>query len=128
MFLQKIRTCGRPLHAGPCLAGAALALPLPWQMDFQPAASPGDGAHRGSSTPLLLVHHHADLRVRPRRCLLWIIIRYNHARQSGAQQGQRTTRCSKWLWTIVPVIILVVDRDSRRSSCSISKPKFRRPI
>jgi len=86
-------------------AGNALALPQPWEISFQPAASPVmeriESFHSGVVVIMALV------------CLLvfgllmWIIIRYNH--RSNPVPGKVThNTLLEVLWTIIPVIILVI--------------------
>jgi cytochrome c oxidase subunit 2 len=89
---------------GLLLAGASYAAPQPWEMGFQPAASPVmqriEAFNNGVSIIMVLV------------CLLvfgllcWIIIRYNHRSNPVPGKTSHNTLLEV-LWTIVPVIILV---------------------
>jgi cytochrome c oxidase subunit II len=86
-------------------AGSALALPQPWQMSFQPAASPVmqdiEDFHR------FVLYIIIAICALVFGLLLWIIVRYNH--RSNPVPGKVThNTLLEVLWTIVPVIILVV--------------------
>ena len=105
MFLRKLG-----IAAGLCSslflsAGSALALPQPWQMSFQPAASPVmqdiEDFHR------FVLYIIIAICALVFGLLLWIIVRYNQ--RSNPVPGKVThNTLLEVLWTIVPVIILVV--------------------
>jgi cytochrome c oxidase subunit 2 len=100
----------RSLAAGICalgaaLAGTAMAAPQNWQMDFQPAASPVmqniEDFHR------FVLYVVVAICIFVFALLLWIIIRYNH--RSNPVPGRTVhNTLLEVLWTIVPVIILVI--------------------
>ncbi len=105
MFLRKLGLAAGLWSSLVLLAGSALAAPQPWQMSFQPAASPVmqdfEDFHRFVLYIIIVI------------CalvfglLLWIIIRYNQ--RSNPVPGKVThNTLLEVLWTIVPVIILVV--------------------
>ncbi|HEY3778526.1 MAG TPA: cytochrome c oxidase subunit II [Rhizomicrobium sp.] len=105
MFLKKFG-----LAAGLCSAAAlstrsAWAAPQPWQIGFQPAASPVmqdiEDFHR------FVLYIIIAICALVFGLLFWIIIRYNH--RSNPVPGRVThNTLLEVLWTIVPVIILVV--------------------
>ena len=87
------------------LAGASYAAPQPWQTGFQPAASPVMRNIEDFHTFLLYIIVAISLLVFG--LLVWIIIRYNHRRNPVPGKTVHNTLLEV-LWTIVPVIILVV--------------------
>jgi len=86
------------------LARASNAAPQPWELGFQPAASPVmeriESFNTGVSYIIVLI----SLLVFG--LLAWIIIRYNHRRNPVPGKTSHNT-VLEVLWTIVPVIILV---------------------
>ena len=105
MLLRKLG-----IAAGLCASlilptGGALALPQPWEMSFQPPASPVmqdiEDFHR------FVLYIIIAICLLVFGLLLWIIIRYNH--RSNPVPGKVThNTLLEVVWTIVPVIILVV--------------------
>jgi cytochrome c oxidase subunit 2 len=97
------------LAAGGCaaafaLAGASRAAPQPWQIGFQPAASPVMRNIEDFHTFLLYIIVAITLLVFA--LLVWIVIRYNQRRNPIPGKATHNTLLEV-LWTIVPVIILV---------------------
>jgi cytochrome c oxidase subunit 2 len=98
------------LAAGPFAVGLApwtiaLAAPQPWQTGFQPAASPVmeniEDFHR------LVLYIITAICILVFVLLAWIAIRYNSRRNPVAGRVTHNTLLEV-IWTIVPVIILVV--------------------
>src|SRR6476659_9315562 len=98
------------------MAGAAMALtatsawaaggePLPWQMNFQPAASPVMANIESFHTLLLYIITAISLFVLG--LLLWIMARYNLRANPTPSKTEHNTLLEV-LWTVVPVIILVI--------------------
>ena len=88
------------------LVGAAdAAQPQPWETDFQPAASPVMQRIETFHTWLLVLITIICLIVFV--LLVWTMIRYNHRRNPVPGRTTHNTLLEV-LWTIVPVIILVV--------------------
>jgi cytochrome c oxidase subunit 2 len=87
------------------LAGGSEAAPQPWQMDFQPAASPVmsniEDFHR------FLLYIIVAITFLVFALLVWIVIRYNQRRNPVPGEATHNT-VLEVVWTIVPVIILVV--------------------
>jgi cytochrome c oxidase subunit 2 len=87
------------------LAGAATGKPEPWQIDFQPAASPVmeniEDFHR------LLVWIITAVSLFVLALLVWIVIRYNRRSNPTPSKTEHNTLLEV-VWTIVPVIILVI--------------------
>jgi cytochrome c oxidase subunit II len=105
MFLRKFGVAAGLCSAIVLLSGRALAAPQPWEMDFQPAASPVmqdiEDFHR------FVLYIIVAICALVLGLLLWIIIRYNH--RSNPVPGKVThNTLLEVAWTIVPVIILVV--------------------
>jgi cytochrome c oxidase subunit 2 len=101
---------------GAAMAGAALAFaatnawaaggePKPWQIDFQPAASPVmeniEDFHR------LLVWIITAISLFVLALLVWIMIRYNRRSNPTPSKTEHNTLLEV-VWTVVPVIILVI--------------------
>jgi cytochrome c oxidase subunit 2 len=101
---------------GTAMAGAALAFaatnawaaggePKPWQIDFQPAASPVmeniEDFHR------LLVWIITAISLFVLALLVWIMIRYNRRSNPTPSKTEHNTLLEV-VWTVVPVIILVI--------------------
>jgi cytochrome c oxidase subunit 2 len=84
---------------------AALAAPVPWQMDFQPAASPVMERIEDFHQELLVIITLVSLFVLA--LLAWIVIRYNQRRNPTPSKNAHNT-VLEVAWTIIPVIILVI--------------------
>ncbi len=87
------------------LAGASEAAPQPWQIGFQPAASPVmsniEDFHR------FVLYIIVAVCALVFALLVWIIIRYNQRSNPVPGKASHNTLLEV-VWTIVPVIILVV--------------------
>ena len=85
--------------------GSAYAVPLPWQMGFQPAVTPVmrdiEDFHR------LLLYIITAICIFVLVLLLWIMVRYNARRNPIPSKFTHHTLLEV-AWTIIPVIILVV--------------------
>ncbi|HEX3432002.1 MAG TPA: cytochrome c oxidase subunit II [Rhizomicrobium sp.] len=86
------------------LAGALHAAPQPWEIGFQPAASPVMERIESFNTGVTYIVVFISLLVFG--LLFWIIIRYNHRRNPVPGKTSHNT-VLEVAWTIVPVIILV---------------------
>ena len=86
-------------------ASAASALPKPWQMGFQPAASPVMEKIEDFHSLLLYIITFVSLFVLA--LLVWIVIRYNQRANKVPSKVHHNT-VLEVVWTIVPVIILVI--------------------
>src|SRR5947209_4737646 len=86
-------------------ADTAIAALQPWQMGFQPAATPVMRNVEDFHTFLLYIIVAINLLVFA--LLVWIVIRYNQQRNPVPGRATHNT-VLEVLWTIVPVIILVV--------------------
>jgi cytochrome c oxidase subunit 2 len=105
MFLKKFGLAAGLGSAVALLAGRAIALPQPWQIGFQPAASPVMERIESFHTGVLYIITLICIFVFG--LLLWIIIRYNQ--RSNPVPGKTThNTLLEVAWTIIPVIILVV--------------------
>jgi len=93
------------LAGGLLLASRAEAAPQPWQMGFQPAASPVMQRIEDFHTGVLIIVVLISLLIFA--LLVWIAIRYNHRSNPVPGRTSHNTLLEV-LWTIVPVIILVV--------------------
>ncbi len=86
-------------------AMAAGGEPKPWQIDFQPAASPVmeniEDFHR------LLVWIITAISLFVLALLLWIMVRYNRRANPTPSRTEHNTLLEV-IWTVVPVIILVI--------------------
>jgi cytochrome c oxidase subunit 2 len=86
-------------------AAAQDGVPKPWEMNFQPAASPVmeniEDFHR------LLVWIITAISLFVLALLLWIMIRYNRRANPTPSKTTHNTLLEV-MWTVVPVIILVV--------------------
>ena len=105
MFLRKLGIAAGVISSLVLPAGNALAVPQPWQMSFQPAASPVmqdiEDFHR------FVLYIIIAICALVFGLLLWIVVRYNQ--RSNPVPGKVThNTLLEVLWTIVPVIILVV--------------------
>jgi cytochrome c oxidase subunit 2 len=85
-------------------SGAALAAPLPWQMNFQPAASPVMQEIETFHTELLIITTGVSLFVLA--LLLWVAVRYNQRANPTPSKVHHNTLLEV-AWTIIPVFILV---------------------
>lgn len=88
-----------------CAVGSQAAQPVPWEMGFQRAASPVMQRIESFHTGLLYLITIICLLVFA--LLAWTIIRYNHRRNPVPGKTTHNTLLEV-LWTIVPVVILVV--------------------
>src|SRR5689334_1410491 len=86
-------------------AGAALAEPRPWQIDFQPAVTPVMQNIEDFHRLLLWIITAISLFVLA--LLLWIMVRYNRRSNPIPSKTAHNT-VLEVMWTIVPVIILVI--------------------
>ncbi len=86
-------------------AGSALALPQPYQLGMQPAASPV--MERIESFHTLLVYIIVAISVFVLLLLVWIAIRFN-ARANPVPSKTHHNAILEVAWTIIPVIILVI--------------------
>jgi cytochrome c oxidase subunit 2 len=86
-------------------AGSALALPLPYQLGMQPAASPV--MERIENFHTLLVYIIVAISLFVLALLAWIAIRYN-ARANPIPSKTHHNAILEVAWTIIPVIILVI--------------------
>ncbi len=86
-------------------ATTASAVPLPWQMDFQPAASPVMARIEDFHQELLVIITLVSLFVLA--LLAWIVIRYNQRRNPIPSKNAHNS-VLEVAWTIIPVIILVI--------------------
>ena len=104
MFLKKFGAGAGALAALLGSAGAAYANPRPWEMDFQPAATPVmvdiEDFHR------LLLYIITAICLFVLALLLWIMVRYNHKANPTPSKTSHNSLLEV-VWTIVPVIILV---------------------
>lgn len=87
------------------LAAAPTGKPEPWQLDFQPAASPVmeniEDFHR------LLVWLITAISLFVLALIVWIAIRYNRRANPTPSKTEHNTLLEV-IWTVVPVIILVI--------------------
>ena len=91
--------------ASTLLAGVAKAAPEPWQTGFQPAVTPVMANIEDFHRFLLYIMVAISLLVFT--LLVWIILRYNQRRNPVPGRATHNTLLEV-VWTIVPVIILVV--------------------
>ncbi|HEX3665006.1 MAG TPA: cytochrome c oxidase subunit II [Rhizomicrobium sp.] len=104
MFLRKLGIAAGLCSALFMPAADALAAPQPWQMTFQPAASPVMQRIESFHTGVLYIVTLICLFVFG--LLLWIAIRYNERSNPVPGKVSHNTLLEV-LWTIVPVFILV---------------------
>jgi cytochrome c oxidase subunit 2 len=90
--------------AAPAVA-AKTGQPEPWQLNFQPAASPVMANIESFHTLLLYIITAISLFVLG--LLLWIMARYNFRANPTPSKTEHNTLLEV-LWTVVPVIILVI--------------------
>jgi cytochrome c oxidase subunit II len=104
MLLRKWGLAAILSAVGSALAGAAEAAPQPWQMGFQPAATPVmqqiEDFHR------LVLYIISAITFFVFLLLVWIIIRYNQRSNPVPGKTSHNTLLEV-IWTIVPVVILV---------------------
>src|SRR5438552_4287133 len=105
MFRKIIGLAAGAYAAAVALAGTSGAGPQPWQTGFQPAASPVMRNIEDFHTFLLYIIVAICFLVLV--LLVWIIIRYNQRRNPVPGKATHNTLLEV-VWTIVPVIILVV--------------------
>lgn len=86
-------------------SAASAALPLPWEMGFQPAASPVMERIEDFHRLLLVIITFICLFVLA--LLIWIMVRYNQRANPTPSKVTHNTLLEV-AWTIIPVIILVV--------------------
>jgi cytochrome c oxidase subunit 2 len=86
-------------------AGTALAAPQPWQMDFQPAATPVMQNIEDFHRFVLYIITAVSLFVLA--LILWIVVRYN-ARSNPVPSKVSHNTLLEVAWTVIPVVILVV--------------------
>ncbi len=87
------------------LTGSALAAPQPWQMGFQPAVTPVMQDIEDFHRFILWIITAVTLFVLA--LLLWVMVRYNKRANPVPSKTTHNTLLEV-VWTIVPVIILVV--------------------
>lgn len=104
MFLRKLGAGVGALAGLLASASAAFAAPLPWEMDFQPAASPVMASIEDFHRLLLYIITAISLFVLA--LLLWIMVRYNKRANPVPSKTSHHTLLEV-AWTIIPVIILV---------------------
>jgi cytochrome c oxidase subunit II len=102
--IKAATVAGVPLMAA-TRAMAAGGEPKPWQLDFQPAASPVMANIESFHTLLLYLITAISLFVLA--LLLWIMLRYNRRANPTPSKTEHNTLLEV-IWTVVPVIILVV--------------------
>jgi cytochrome c oxidase subunit 2 len=86
-------------------ANAAFAIPLPWETNFQPAASPVMERIEDFHQELLVIIVLVSLFVLA--LLVWIMLRYNTRRNPVPSKNAHNTLLEV-AWTLIPVIILVI--------------------
>jgi cytochrome c oxidase subunit 2 len=106
MIQKAIRLAVCAMAALTASAGAALAVqPLPWQMGFQPAATPVmqdiEDFHR------FVLYIVTAITIFVLVLLLWVAVRYNHRANPVPSKVSHNTLLEV-AWTIIPVIILVL--------------------
>lgn len=104
-MLRRIWTLVASLLAGLVSSSAALALPQPWEMNFQPAATPVMRQIEDFHQLLLVIITLICLFVLA--LLIWVMIRYNKRANPTPSKVTHNTLIEV-IWTAVPVIILVL--------------------
>ena len=106
-MLRRKWTIGASVLAGllSSTVGALAAQPQPWEMTFQPAATPVMEAIEDFHRLLLVIITLISLFVLA--LLLWIVVRYNKRANPTPSKVSHNTLLEV-IWTLVPVIILVV--------------------
>ncbi len=109
LFRGKIFAAGAALTplfgAASAWAAAPTGQPYPWQIDFQPAASPVMENIEDFHRLLLWIITATSLFVLA--LLVWIIIRYNRRANPAPSRTEHNTLL-EIVWTVVPVIVLVI--------------------
>ena len=106
-MLRRKWTIGASVLAGllSSTAAALAAQPQPWEMNFQPAATPVMAAIEDFHRLLLVIITLISLFVLA--LLAWIMVRYNKRANPTPSKVSHNTLLEV-IWTLVPVIILVV--------------------
>lgn len=106
-MLRRKWTMGASVLAGllGSTAAALSAQPQPWQMDFQPAATPVMSAIEDFHRLLLVIITLISVFVLA--LLAWIVVRYN-ARANPTPSKVSHNTLLEVVWTLAPVIILVL--------------------
>jgi cytochrome c oxidase subunit II len=105
-MLSKKMKLGAGVFAGLLASvGTAFALPVPWQLSFQPAASPVMERIEEFHTFVLYIITLVTVFVL--LLLVWIVIRYNHRSNPVPSKVSHNTLLEV-VWTVLPVVILVV--------------------
>jgi cytochrome c oxidase subunit 2 len=104
MLLKKLGLAASLSAAAFASIGTACAAPQPWEMGFQPAASPVMQRIESFHTGVLYIVTLICLLVFG--LIVWVSIRYNHRRNPVPGKVTHNT-VLEVAWTIVPVIILV---------------------
>jgi len=86
-------------------AGSALALPVDWQLNFQPAVTPV--MERIEEFHNLLLWLITAISLFVLALLLWIMVRYNKRANPVPSKTAHNTLLEV-VWTVVPVVILVI--------------------
>ncbi len=102
MFLKRIAVA---LGGIMLTTGAAMAMPLPWQTTFQPAASPVMERIESFHTMVFYIITAISLFVAA--LLIYIMIRFNTRTNPVPSKTEHNTLLEV-LWTIIPVLILVI--------------------
>src|SRR6185503_15702263 len=109
LFRGKILAAGAALMplfgAASAWAAAPTGQPYPWQIDFQPAASPVMENIEDFHRLLLWIITATSLFVLA--LLVWIIIRYNRRANPAPSRTEHNTLLEIG-WTVVPVSVLVI--------------------
>jgi len=105
-ILKKFTTCLAALGLWAGLSGPLnAAQPLPWQVDFQPAASPTMAQITEFNNLLLVII--VAIVVFVLALLLYVIVRFSEKRNPTPSKTTHNTTIEV-LWTVIPVIILVI--------------------
>jgi cytochrome c oxidase subunit II len=106
MFQKAIRLVSGSAAALIAGAGAAWATqPMPWQMDFQPAATPVMQDIEDFNTFVLYIITAITIFVLA--LLLWVMARYNSRANPVPSKVSHNTLLEV-AWTVIPVVILVL--------------------
>ena len=104
-FRLKASMAASALSAAVLWAGAVVAEPKDWQIDFQPGVTPVmeniEDFHR------LLLYIITAVSLFVLALILWIMVRYNRRANPTPSKTAHNT-VLEVMWTIVPVIILVI--------------------
>ena len=90
--------------AGAAAPGALASEPLPWQMGFQPAASPTMASIESFHTLLMWVITLITIFVLG--LLVYVMVRFNETANPTPSQTTHNTMVEV-LWTVIPIVILV---------------------